>query len=616
MIGFYIKELRVKGKGLEDAVIVLEKGLNVINGPSNTGKSYILKCIDYMFGAEKLKEVRECKGYEKILLEIRDLKDDSPITILRHIKGNDIYYDHTDINNFSEVKLNKLKSKHSADKDDNISKFLLKQIGITQNKYMVKNSRGEKKSLGYRGIANLAIIDETDITSEEKTPIYNGIKTDNTYCKSVFKYLLTGVDDILCQEIEKDDIRRAKIVAKIEYINDEINRLEKKQKDLKDEIKLISEYKIVDIDEYSEKIEKIETQIREKREKIVILHRTYGKLTLNKDKIKIFLDKFKLLKEQYKSDLDRLRFIQDGEDCLSQIHINYCPICNNNINHEVFNNEDKDEIYNASHKEQVKIQIHLEELDRTINESKVEYEKIKTEYIDCKNNILMLEKDINEILETELNPLKCVIEATTEYKKLLYRLSDIDNDIDNKRLEIIAFEESKKEKREKLQYNNDISDSIISSFCQEIKNTLIACGYDKVETVKFSEDEQDIIIDGVLRRNNGKGFRAFFYTAFSIALIKFTSDKNLHFSKTLLLDSPLTTLKEEEVKKGEVQDGDMIDISLQDSLFDYLSENFLDKQIIVFENKRISEKVSDKCNHIKFTKNKEYGRYGFFPINI
>lgn len=66
MYGFYIKELRITGTGMEDAAVVLEKGLNVINGPSNTGKSYIFKCIDYMFGADKLKEIEESKGYENI----------------------------------------------------------------------------------------------------------------------------------------------------------------------------------------------------------------------------------------------------------------------------------------------------------------------------------------------------------------------------------------------------------------------------------------------------------------------------------------------------------------------------------------------------------------------
>ena len=103
MSAFYIKELVVTGSGLSDAKITFQKGLNVINGPSNTWKSYIFKCIDYMFGAEKLKEINESKGYDRIYLEIRNFLDDKPITFLRYIGNNEIYYAYSNINNFSNI---------------------------------------------------------------------------------------------------------------------------------------------------------------------------------------------------------------------------------------------------------------------------------------------------------------------------------------------------------------------------------------------------------------------------------------------------------------------------------------------------------------------------------
>ena len=92
MSGFYIKELTIKGNSVSDATVIFTKGLNVINGPSNTGKSFILQCIIYVLGAESLKNIKKINGYEKIFLEIRDFDNDEAITLIRMIKEKNIYF--------------------------------------------------------------------------------------------------------------------------------------------------------------------------------------------------------------------------------------------------------------------------------------------------------------------------------------------------------------------------------------------------------------------------------------------------------------------------------------------------------------------------------------------
>lgn len=52
-MSFYIEKLTVTGSGKTDSTIDLSNGVNIIYGPSNTGKTYIVKCIDYMFGSDK-----------------------------------------------------------------------------------------------------------------------------------------------------------------------------------------------------------------------------------------------------------------------------------------------------------------------------------------------------------------------------------------------------------------------------------------------------------------------------------------------------------------------------------------------------------------------------------
>ena len=72
---FYIEKLVVSGGGHKTTVIDFKPGLNFILGPSNTGKSLIMDCIDYMFGFTPRKNhpskiVDNNYGYERIALHL------------------------------------------------------------------------------------------------------------------------------------------------------------------------------------------------------------------------------------------------------------------------------------------------------------------------------------------------------------------------------------------------------------------------------------------------------------------------------------------------------------------------------------------------------------------
>ena len=72
---FYIEKLMVSGGGHHTSVIDFKPGLNFILGPSNTGKSLVMDCLDYMFGFtpkknEPSKIVDNNNGYEWITLQL------------------------------------------------------------------------------------------------------------------------------------------------------------------------------------------------------------------------------------------------------------------------------------------------------------------------------------------------------------------------------------------------------------------------------------------------------------------------------------------------------------------------------------------------------------------
>ena len=609
MFGFYIKSIKMVGDGKEDAEVIFEKGLNVIHGPSNTGKSYVFQCIDYAFGAKKIKKVPESKGYSKLYLEIRQFDTNKPLTILRFLESNEIYYYLCGVNEIEDYAPNKLKSKHDPAHADNISKFLLKQTGIEDNKYLVKNQDGKKVTLGFRALAHLTIISETDIISEEKSPVLDTDSSQQTYSKSVFRYLLTSQDDIACAELEKAEIRKAKNEAKIEYIKDEIITLNQERDNLRNSKNEIDSNGVSSLEYYKDNINEIEKTINQKRQELQNINTANNKLNLQKNKVQIMLDKFQLLKRQYLSDLDRLDFIADGDNLFTQIPHLQCPLCDS-IVPKTDEESNFADITKCCSDEKAKIEINLKELENSIKDLNAELKLINEMLSSGDENASAQKEEINRISEQDLQPLKVVIKALIEQAQIDSKINDIGKTIERKAGEIIVFEESKRVKQDSVTDGLIIDQQIYDELCSEIKRVLNTCGYSEVKEVKFDVKSQDIVIDGVHRLSNGKGYRAFFYAVFSAALMICLNKMKHSFSNVLVLDSPLTTLKESELE--DRQDDDFVENTLQDGLFTFFADEFKDKQAIIIDNKQPPKSLAGKYHDIPFSRGQNNGRYGFF----
>ena len=68
-----IKSIEVVGENVRPAVLYFSKGLNVVAGPSNTGKSYLIECIKFALGASAVpKPIKESKGYNNVILTMEE----------------------------------------------------------------------------------------------------------------------------------------------------------------------------------------------------------------------------------------------------------------------------------------------------------------------------------------------------------------------------------------------------------------------------------------------------------------------------------------------------------------------------------------------------------------
>lgn len=85
MSRFYSTQIAASGDKVEYSTVPFEDGVNFIVGPSNTGKSYVIGCIDIMFGAKEVPFSKDDAGYDTISMTMKS-NDGYTFTATRKIE--------------------------------------------------------------------------------------------------------------------------------------------------------------------------------------------------------------------------------------------------------------------------------------------------------------------------------------------------------------------------------------------------------------------------------------------------------------------------------------------------------------------------------------------------
>ncbi|WP_310618643.1 AAA family ATPase [Flexibacterium corallicola] len=163
---FTLRHLCFSGPQKKPAIVTFTDGLNIIYGPTNTGKSSILDAIDFMLGRDSVpKELPQHKGYSDISLGIK-FSNETEYTLTRSISGGDFkLYAGLHLEPVEELKYSVLKVKKRTVKIESISNFLLQEIGLLDKK-LKKNAKNAKKSLTLRNLLPMSA------TSTRKTLLF------------------------------------------------------------------------------------------------------------------------------------------------------------------------------------------------------------------------------------------------------------------------------------------------------------------------------------------------------------------------------------------------------------------------------------------------------------
>ena len=589
-MSFYIEKIIVTGSGKTDSIIELSNGVNIIYGPSNTGKTYIVKCIDYMFGSER-EPIDISTGYQYIKIIVRT--QCGTITMSRKIGENKIEVSSND-NNVPSGKYATKASRTNYDKT--INSVWLSLIGINDLHLVISNENYKKQILSWRTFSHMFMLTETKIISEYSA-ILSGRDTSNTAVIASLIFLLSGQDFAETETKDTKEIKEAKKNAVKAYINKELFRLSERNQELLAQLK---ENPNIDI---AVEIEKIMAEIstNEKRinssieENQKILAQLYEK-NENLSECNVLLNRYDELTTQYDADLKRLNFIVDGEANLNASFSTHCPFCDGEV--VVKKNQNYIDAAKSDYK---KIKLQAKDLESASKELRSEKLSLEQEI----GTLMAKKKSIEELIEKELKTQVFNLkEKLSTYKDAIECQKEIDilKKLSEQKTADMIENDTDEESELKFKVKEHLDYSFINELSNGIKSFLENCNYDNLLSVIFDKADMDIVINGKKKSSNGKGYNAYFNSVVAIVLSRYMESKAKYSPDFLVLDSPILSLKEKETKKPSE--------TMRNTLFENIVDNQKGIQTIVIENE-IPEINYKDANIIHFTKEKNNGRYGF-----
>jgi hypothetical protein len=608
-----IHHLSFLGPNRPPATIRFEPGFNVLYGASDTGKSFILDSIDYMLGGKgPLRDFPEREGYDRVLLGMQSTAGES-FTLQRSAAGGGfLMVEGLHDAEFPREGLSELREQHDERKDDNLSRFLLKKIGLS-DKRIRRNKHNDTNSLSFRNLARLAIVDEEEII-QKRSPLSDGNLVADTPNTSTFKLLLTGVDDsaLVPTKSSPQEHSRAgqlellsQLIAenqnKIRQLSGPPKQLEEQDQKLEESMRGRLQLLAAHEGEYKD----VFTRRREARRR---LEDANERLT----EVSVLLDRFDLLGKHYQSDVERLEGIREGGTLFSSLSDGACPLCGAEPEHQHRSADcegNADQVVKAAEAELGKVALLQDDLANTVRQLTSESRSLQRRLPKLETDEFQLNTKIQEELAPNLRAMR------TSYSELAEKRGEVREalglyqtlkDLEDRRN---ALELEEAEASGGNTPDAGLPTASLDKFSTVVQHILQTWHFPNAERIHFDQKARDLVIGGKNRTSFGKGLRAITQSAFTIGLLQYCKQQGTPHPGFVLLDSPLLSYKEPD---GD--DDDLRHTDLKVRFYEYLKQIGNDQQVIIIENTDPPDDVRLLPYVQKFTGNPEEGRAGFFPV--
>ena len=605
MAGFYIKSIIARSNSKEDAVIDFTSGLNIIQGRSDTGKSCVLKCMEFVFGGnyDRLKNpFKESSGYDSASVVICT-EQYGDVTLTRKVGSGQV-----DVSSKSEeiesgIYAIKKPGKNVKNPKPVLNVVMMKLLGIDGEPEIPSNIRFDKKRMTWENLLRLYYIKEERI--DKPDPLFEPVATyEKTLFLSSLLFLLTGRDFSEHDAQTKKEIKKARKEAVHDYVNQKIQEANQRQKELADQIDNMDDENVEkQLRDMVESLQKTEASISAAIESSQKLLADIMKQEEKATECEVLLSRYGHLRSQYKADIQRLTFIVDGEQNMSTApKPSTCPFCDGKI---------------APRAKQSYIEASRGELSRIVSQMDglaTSEKDVRTEKAAIEEKLKELKKqraDIENLIQQELKPQASKIEKSMEAYRCYIQLS---NEVDlivryakGWEQDLTRYDAAENDEEKGIEYHpKEYFDTEFQTTISEDMDTILReCQYLNMTGARFNLSSFDIEVNGETKASHGKGYHSYLNTVVALAFRNYFDDHAKYNADFLIIDTPLHGFDENDTELPD---------SMKDGLFKYFVHHLTGQLIIVENTDHVPSNIDFEtfgANVITFTKKRDEGRYGF-----
>lgn len=541
-------------------IIPFFKGLNVIYGDSDTGKSSVLEFINYLLGASTIEladEIKSSVKYAALEITINDVS----YTVIRDIYDNkkmiEVYRC-----NFSEI------DKHFPKKyapnytqtlnvDGIFSEFLLDSLNFPKVEIKVSPSQPDSKMrrLSFRNIYKYVYVNQDDIGSKS----FLGLGNWSTYqfTKEVFKYMFNILDESITRlqseiaaktALVRELNKKYEIIAEflretdyetIESIDHELNKIDSIMEALSSDLTEINKDMKASSAQY--------TQLKDAHKYISL---KLKECTFRIESLDDKIEKYSRLKNDYDNDINKIKAIKVARTRIGFLdkEIYSCPICDSHIKFdessfpfEVSTEKDLDE-------ELMSLMRRRKNINDMISELSLEFKNASITKNELNNQLSELREVIDEESQSMITPFltqrDALIKEISKNEKIREQLVK-DLKVRNQQEELLEKHEEilqaisvLNERLEQLKANAPSMEGILQGLGDRFKDYLKGINIKNRSGIKISETQFTPVIRGKEYFNiTSGGLRTISSIGYLLSILDYAIDHDINHPMVLIFDT-------------------------------------------------------------------------------
>lgn len=620
MTGLRLRHLAFTGSAtVPVARLDFEDGLNIVYGASNTGKSFVVKTLDFMLGGAKpLPGIEERNPYSGVWLGLA-LGGGRSVTLFRSTSGGASKLYEGLVTGAAEGTPHAvLQAQHDRKRPDSVSRFVLEGLGL-DGKVAVRNTHGEKDPVTLRAMAPFMLVDEETIISERSPIRASNQYIFRTFEANVLKLLLTGNDDASVVTALTPQARIAARDAKLEMLDELIDQATAEfGNPVPDRADLEGQSARLDLtlsglkDDLAGKQDEIDAWVRERR----ALADKGADMSARMTEIELMADRYAKLAQVYSSDIDRLTAIEESGFALLALAGRDCVVCGappeaQRVTHGF---EEVANMQGAATAEIRKIEAERADLRRVQASLAAEAVALRARRTEVQELVAAIEGKLTESRPREATLRQDYEDLATTREGVHRRLENLDR-LDRLVTRRTSLAADQPTGVRGPQLSVGVDGSTAYRFAETMREVLGEWGFPQAGKVQFEAAKQDFLVAGKERAANGKGVRALLHAAYKLAVLLFCHRNGLPHPGVLVLDTPLLTYREPlDVKHGELAPDEMAirSTGLAERFYAHLASLGEVGQFLVLENSDPPAASIALATITVFTGDATLGRRGFF----